>query len=92
MRVARNPEVRSYLVEAKVALRTELYLSCIITSGTLAELVLREISLDHNSSVATICKKFYERGILNKEEFTNFYNLRKIRNQYARAVGQETSQ
>jgi hypothetical protein len=46
MRVAHNPEVLSYLVEAKVALRTEMYLACILISGTLAELVLREISSD----------------------------------------------
>lgn len=83
MRVAHNPEVLSYLVEAKVALRTEMYLACILTSGTLAELVLREMSSDYNSNVATICKKLYDSKILNKEQFDNFTKIRKIRNQYA---------
>ena len=83
MRVAHSPEVLSYLVEAKVALRTEMYLACILTAGTLAELVLREISSDYNSNVATICKKLYENKVLNKEQFENFTKIRKIRNQYA---------
>lgn len=83
MRVAHNPEVLSYLVEAKVALRTEMYLACILTSGTLAELVLREISSDYKNNVSTICKKLYESKILNEEQFNNFTKIRKIRNQYA---------
>lgn len=83
MRIAHNPEVISYLIEAKTALRTEMYLACILISGTLAELVLREISSDYKNKVATICKKLYESKILNEEQFNNFIQIRKIRNQYA---------
>jgi len=83
MRVAHNPEVLSYLAEAKVALRTEMYLACILISGTLAELVLREILSDYDNPVATICRRLYESKILNEEQFNNFTQIRKIRNQYA---------
>lgn len=83
MRVAHSPEVLSYLVEAKVALRTEMYLACILISGTLAELVLREISSDFKNNVAVICKKLYENKVLNEEQYNNFTQIRKIRNKYA---------
>jgi hypothetical protein len=83
MRVAQNTEVLSYLVEAKVALRTELYLACILISGALAELVLREISSDFKNNISAICKRLYENKILNEEQYDNFTQIRKIRNQYA---------
>ena len=83
MRIAHNPEVISYLVEAKVALRTEMYLACILISGILAELVLKEISSDDNKGAASMCRKLYESKILNEVQFNNFNEIRKIRNRYA---------
>ena len=83
MRATEIPGVLAYLAEAKRALRSEMYLACILICGTISEMVLREIASDYESKISQVIDTLGKEGAIIDEHRSKFHNIRKIRNKYA---------
>jgi len=83
MRASEIPGVLAYMAEAKRALRSDMYLACILICGTLSEMVLREMASDYKNRIYKIINSLNKTGAITVEQCNNFHDIRKIRNKYA---------
>ncbi len=83
MRASELPGVLAYMAEAKRALRSDMYLACILICGTISEMILREMASDYKTRINEIIDSLNKTGAITVEQRNNFQHIRKIRNKYA---------
>lgn len=82
MRASEIPGILAYMGEAKRALRSDMYLACVLICGALSELVLREMASDHKTRIKQIIDMLHKSGAITEEQRRSFHTIRRIRNKY----------